>query len=678
MQAASYTGGKWHQGKGAPLHDAVSGELLGEAGSDGLDFAAALEWGRASGAALRALSMHRRAMLLKALAAHLMEHKEQLYKISAHTGATRSDSWIDIEGGIGTLFSYSSIARREFADHGLVAEGPPERLSANGTFIGRHILAPRHGIAVHINAFNFPCWGMLEKFAPSFLAAMPVLVKPATATCYLASAMARLIMESGILPDGALQLVCGGLGNALDLMGEQDVATFTGSASTAAMLKVHPNIQARNIPFNCEADSLNCAILGASVAPDDEEFALFIKEVAREMTAKTGQKCTAIRRILVPEERLPEVADALRKRLGRVAVGNPASDGVRMGALAGLGQRDEVRQRVAELRQHCDLLCGGDAPDALIDADAERGAFFAPTLLQCADPQAQDAVHSIEAFGPVATLMPYKDTAQAAHLAGRGRGSLVSSVASNDRDEVRELVAGIAPWHGRILIINRASAGESTGHGSPLPQLVHGGPGRAGGGQELGGARAIAHYMQRTAVQGSPDMLSALLDEFHPGATPRPTAVHPFRLPFADLQVGDTLISHRRTVTEADIVNFGCLSGDHFYAHFDEVAAPDSLFGKRVAHGYFLISAAAGLFVDPPPGPVLANYGLENLRFLEPVAIGDTIRARLTAKRKTPKARRPDDTHTTGIVIWDVAITNQRDELVATYDVLTLVERKDD
>jgi oxepin-CoA hydrolase / 3-oxo-5,6-dehydrosuberyl-CoA semialdehyde dehydrogenase len=676
----SYICGQWVNGAGAgvELNHAVTGETIGRAGSDGIDFAAVLRYGReVGGPVLRRMTFHERAAMLKRLAQHLLAQKEKFYAVSAWTGATRADGWVDIEGGIGTVFSYASIARREFANETFVVEGPVERLSKQGSFIGRHILVPREGVAVHINAFNFPCWGMLEKITPSLLAGVPVIVKPATVSCYLAEAMVREIVASGILPPGALQLVCGGIGDLFEHLDEQDVVTFTGSASTGRMLRTHPNVIARSVPFNMEADSLNCSILGAGVEPDQPEFDLFVREVVKEMTAKTGQKCTAIRRIIVPDARLDAVTDALTKRLAGVRVGDPAVEGVRMGPLVGRAQREDVWAAFEQLRGPSEVVFGGARDFAVEGADPERGAFFPPTLLRCARPLDAREPHEVEAFGPVATVMPYRDTDEAIALARLGRGSLAGSLFTYDDGEAARVVLGTAAWHGRMLVVNRDCAKESTGHGSPLAALVHGGPGRAGGGEELGGARAVKHYMQRTAIQGSPDTLTAITRQFSPGARRIDTGVHPFRHHFEDLQIGETLITHRRTVTEADIVNFGCLSGDHFYAHFDEIAARDSMFGKRVAHGYFVISAAAGMFVWPSPGPVLANYGLENLRFVEPVGIGDTIRARLTVKQKIAKEQRSPEERPTGVVVWEVEVTNQDEKPVAVYDVLTLVERRE-
>jgi oxepin-CoA hydrolase / 3-oxo-5,6-dehydrosuberyl-CoA semialdehyde dehydrogenase len=676
----SYVCGEWVSGSGtgAALHNAVSGELIGHAGSDGIDFGRVLRYGREHGGpALRAMSFHDRAAMLKALAQHLMAKKEEFYAVSAWTGATRADGWVDIEGGIGTVFSYAGIARREFANETFLVEGPSERLSPKGSFAGRHILVSKQGVSVHINAFNFPCWGMLEKIAPSLLAGVPVVVKPATVSCYLTEAMVREIVACGVLPRGALQLICGGVGDLFEHLNEQDSVTFTGSASTGRKLRTHPAIVANSIPFNMEADSLNCSILGASVDPGEPEFDLFVREVVKEMTVKAGQKCTAIRRIIVPQARAEAVIEAVCERLRGVRLGDPAAEGVRMGPLVGNAQRADVWSTLERLRAGAEVVFGGSRDFEVIGADRERGAFFPATLLACANPLTSSEPHEIEAFGPVATVLPYRDTDEAIAIARLGKGSLAGSLFSNDPSEARRIILDSAAWHGRMLVINRDCAKESTGHGSPLAALVHGGPGRAGGGEELGGARAVKHYMQRTAIQGSPDMLTAITREFTPGSTLITSDVHPFRRHFEDLRIGETLITHRRTVTEADIVNFGCISGDHFYAHFDELAAKDSLFGKRVAHGYFVISAAAGMFVSPAPGPVLANYGLENLRFIEPVGIGDTIRARLTAKQKIAKERRSDEERATGVVVWAVEVTNQDEKPVAVYDILTLVERRE-
>ncbi len=680
MKIESYACGAWTAGQdeGVEVRNAINGDPVGRVSSAGLDFADMLVYGRARGGpALRKMTIHERANMLKALARHLLDRKEVFYEISSKTGATRADGWIDIEGGIGTVFAYSSIAKRELPNETFAVEGNVERLSAGGSFLGRHILTPKQGISLHINAFNFPCWGMLEKIAPSLIAGVPVIVKPATVSSYLTEAMVREIVMSGILPEGSIQLICGHTGDIFDHLHEQDSVTFTGSASTGRLLKSHPNIINNSIPFNMEADSLNCSILGAGAAPGSVEFDLYIKAVAQEMSVKAGQKCTAIRRAIVPQKYVQDVIDALKARLEKTPVGDPSIAAVRMGSLVGRDQREDVWEAVDKLAGTSEIVYGGEREFDVLGADCEKGAFFPATLLYCENPLSTGPVHSIEAFGPVSTIMPYKNEEEAIELARLGRGSLVGSLVTADTAEATRIVLGTAAWHGRMLVLNGDCAKESTGHGSPLAPLVHGGPGRAGGGEELGGSRAIKHYMQRTAIQGSPDMLTAITRQFTTGATPAITPVHPFRKTFDELQIGESLVTHRRTLTEADVVNFGGISGDHFYAHFDEIAARDSLFGQRVAHGYLIISAAAGLFVDPAPGPVLANYGLENLRFIEPVGFGDTIQVRLTAKKKTRKEKRPDEDRATGIVVWDVEIWNQDDATVATYDLLTLVERED-
>jgi oxepin-CoA hydrolase/3-oxo-5,6-dehydrosuberyl-CoA semialdehyde dehydrogenase len=680
MKIESYACGAWVAGSddGVEVRNAINGESIGRVSSTGLDFADMLSYGRGKGgSALRQMPIHDRANMLKALAKHLLDKKEVFYALSAKTGATRADSWVDIEGGIGTVFAYSGIARRELPNETFAVEGKVEQLSTGGSFVGRHILTPKHGVSLHINAFNFPCWGMLEKIAPSLIAGVPVIVKPATVSSYLTETMVREIIASGILPEGSLQLICGRTGDMFDHLHEQDSVTFTGSASTGRMLKSHPNIVANSIPFNMEADSLNCSILGANAGPGTAEFDLFVKGVTQEVTVKAGQKCTAIRRAIVPQQYTEAVIEALKTRLDKTPVGDPAAEGVRMGSLVGTDQVEDVWQAVHKLADSNEVVHGGRREFDVIGADPDKGAFFPSTLLYCDKPFATDAAHSVEAFGPVSTIMPYQDEDEAIELARMGCGSLVGSLVTADNDEAARIVLGAAAWHGRMLVLNSDCAKESTGHGSPLAPLVHGGPGRAGGGEELGGSRAIKHYMQRTAIQGSPDTLTAITRQFTTGATPRLSPVHPFKKTFDELEIGDSLISHRRTVTEADIVNFGCLSGDHFYLHFDEIGAKDSLFGKRVAHGYFVISAAAGMFVDPAPGPLMANYGLENLRFTEPVGIGDTIHVRLTAKEKIRKEKRPEEDRATGVVVWDAEIKNQDDVTVAVYDIMTLVERED-
>ncbi len=674
----SYIAGRWlgHEPAQA-LRSAIDGRPVAHMHAEAIDFGEAVAHARRVGLpGLMALDFQERAARLKALGKYLAEHKEQLYAVSAHTGATRADSWIDIEGGSGTLFAYAGIGSNELPSGNLVHEGPAMALGKQGGFAGTHILVPRGGVAVHINAFNFPIWGLLEKFAPSFLAGMPCIGKPASATSYLAEAAMRLIVQSGLVPEGALQLVIGGTGDLLDRLEGPDVVTFTGSADTAARLRVHPNLVRHSVPFNAEADSLNCAILAPDVTPDDEEFELFVKEVAREMTVKAGQKCTAIRRAIVPRARLDAVATRLRERLAKVVVGDPAVEGVRMGALASHAQRADVAARVALLREGAELVLGESDGFAPRGEGTAGGAFFAPTLLLSRSPLTHDAVHDVEAFGPVSTLMAYDGLDEALALAARGRGSLVGTLVTRDPAIAAQAIPVAAAWHGRLLVLDREAAVESTGHGSPLPMLKHGGPGRAGGGEELGGLRAVKHYLQRAAVQGSPTMLAAVTREHVRGAKVTESELHPFRKHFEDLGIGDSLLTHRRTVSEADIVAFGGISGDFFYMHFDEIAAKETQFGQRIAHGYFVLSAAAGLFVSPAPGPVLANYGLDTLRFVKPVAIGDTIRARLTAKRKIDRQRRDPKGVGQGVVAWDVEVSNQHGELVASYDILTLVAKR--
>jgi len=674
----SYVGGRWFgRTVAATLASAINGCPVAATHAETIDFGEALEHARKVGLpALLALDFQQRAERLKALAKYLAEHKETMYAVSAHTGATRTDGWVDIEGGTGTLFAYAGVGSNELPSGHLVHEGPVLPLGKKGGFAGTHILVPRRGVVVHINAFNFPVWGLLEKFAPSFLAGMPCIAKPATATSYLTEVCVRLMLDSGLVPDGALQLVIGGTGDLLDRLEESDAVTFTGSADTAMKLRTNPNLVRRSIPFNAEADSLNCAILAPDVQPEDEEFDLFVKEVAREITVKAGQKCTAIRRAIVPKDRVDAVATRLRERLAKVVVGDPALDKVRMGALASHAQQRDVAARVAELAAGNEVVFGAADGFAPQGEGVAEGAFFSPTLLLCRDPAHHPAVHDVEAFGPVSTLMPYGDLDEALALAARGRGSLVGTLVTKTPAIAAQAIPIAAAHHGRLLVLDRVAAAESTGHGSPLPLLKHGGPGRAGGGEELGGLRAVKHYLQRTAVQGSPTMLSAVVGEYIRGAELIETEVHPFRRHFEDLRIGESLLTHRRTVSEADIVLFGGISGDYFYMHFDEVAAKTSPFGKRIAHGYFVLSAAAGLFVSPAPGPVLANYGLDTLRFVKPVGIGDTIQARLTCKRKIDRRKKGADGVGQGVVAWDVAVTNQDGELVASYDILTLVAKR--
>ena len=674
----SFVRGEWVTGGGAgtDLFHAVTGAKIADASTSGVDFSAMVEYAkRVGGPALRRMTFHDRALMLKAVAQYLMARKDEFYLVSAATGATKQDSWVDIEGGIGTFFAYASRGRREFPNETFYIDGPTEMLSKGGTFVGRHICVPLEGVAVHINAFNFPVWGMLEKLAPTLLAGMPAIVKPATVTSYLTEAVFRAMIESRLLPDGSVQLLCGSSGDLLDHLDGQCAVAFTGSASTGKMLKGSRAILEHSVRFNMEADSLNYSMLGLDAVPGTPEFDLFIKEVVREMTAKAGQKCTAIRRTFVPEGMLDDVMTALKKRLATVTVGDPAVEGVRMGPLAGRGQVGEVRKSVDAIAKSAELVFGNVDDFDVVGADRARGAFFPALLFYSNDPST--AAHDVEAFGPVNTVMPYRTVDDAIELAKKGKGSLVGSLFTADDNMARNVVLGTAAYHGRLMLVNRDSAKESTGHGSPLPHLVHGGPGRAGGGEEMGGVRGVMHFMQRTALQGSPTTLMHVTREYTPGAERTHDRVHPFRKYFDELEVGDSLVTARRTVTEADIVNFAGISGDFFYAHMDDIAARESIFERRVAHGYFVLSAAAGLFVDPAPGPVMANYGLESLRFVKPVYPGDTIQATLTVKQKTAKEKKPDQPPQ-GVVAWDVEVRNQNDEPVAVYTILTLVRRKDE
>ena len=671
MQLQSYLTGRWQSGSGraTALRDASTGELIAEASSEGLDFRGTLDYARDTGGpALRSMTFHERAAMLKALGKRLFDFKDEFYELSYRTGATRTDSWIDIDGGIGTMLVFASKGSRELPNSRVYLDGNVEQLSKGGTFLGQHICVPLEGAAVHINAFNFPVWGMLEKLAPALLAGVPAIVKPATATCYLTERVVRRIVETGLLPPGALQLVCGNVGNLFDHLGCQEVVSFTGSAATAARLRTHAAVVRNSVRFIAETDSLNSSILGPDAGPGTPEFDLFVKEVVREMTVKAGQKCTAIRKAIVPRKMTGEVVMALQAQLAKTVVGDPRTEGVRMGPLASLAQREEVLARVAELRRESELVAG-DPARFEVTGDRERGAFLPPLLLLCRDGAAARAVHSVEAFGPVSTIIGYENLADAIALARRGEGSLAGSVFTADDSVAAGLVLGLAPYHGRVLVVNRHCAKESTGHGSPLAHLVHGGPGRAGGGEEMGGIRGVMHYMQRTAIQGSPDTLTAVGGRWVRGARQRDPGIHPFRRPFHDLMIGDTFKSAEREVTVADIERFADLSGDRFYAHMDDrEAARNPLFGGRVAHGYFLISAAAGLFVEPDYGPVLGNYGLDNLRFVKPVKPGDRIRVRLTCREKTLRAEKG-----WGEVSWDTEITNQLGETVASYHVLTMV-----
>ncbi len=675
----NYVTGQWipGTGDGQTLYHAISGEPFTTASTAGIDMQAVLQYARERGnPALRRMTFHERGLMLRALALHLTACKEKFYTISYATGATRSDSWIDIEGGIGNLFSYASL-RRRFPDMPYTYDGEGHNLSKAGSFMGHHLLLPKEGAAIHINAFNFPVWGMLEKIAVNLLAGVPAIVKPATLTSFVTEAVVKEIHASGILPDGALQLLCGSAGSLLDYVGPQDVITFTGSATTGLMLKSRPNILENNVPFNLEADSLNCIVLGEDVEPGMPEWDIFIKEVRREMTAKCGQKCTAIRRIFVPENKLEDVHIDLGKALSQTSIGNPLNDKVRMGSLAGQGQRDEVRSQVQKLLAASQIIYGSLDSVEVIDADAQKGAFISPLLLLNKQPFADEAVHSVEAFGPVSTLMPYSGMEEAIALSRKGKGSLVSSIVTASDSVARDYVLGTGTWHGRILILNKESAKESTGTGSPLPLLVHGGPGRAGGGEEMGGVRGVKHYMQRVAVQGSPTTISALTQQHQPGARGHEDRIHPFHKYFEELTIGDQVVTGKRTITDADIKAFANLSWDHFYAHTDHTSLEGTLFEHPVAHGYFIMSAAAGLFVpDSKKGPVLLNYGIDELRFTKPVYAGTTIYVRFTCREKTAQELK-DDGHDVpkGIVKWLVEIFDQADEVIGVATILTMVKK---
>jgi len=675
---SNYITGKWisGDGDGVALKNAVNGDIIAFASTKGLNFSDILDYARKKGnPALRKMTFHERGRMLKALALHLQNHLNKFYSLSYKTGATKSDSWIDIEGGIGNLFSYASL-RRKFNDDPFYVDGDPANLSKSGNFIGHHILVPKRGTAIHINAFNFPVWGMLEKIAVNLLAGMPAIVKPATVTSFVTEAVVREIIGSGILPEGSLQLICGSAGDLLDHVQSQDVVTFTGSASTGNKLKANENILKNNVPFNLEADSLNCIVLGSDVEPGRPEWDIFLKEVRREMTVKAGQKCTAIRRIFVPENKMEDVWIALGKSLSQTTIGNPENEKVRMGSLAGLEQREEVMVQVKKLLATSRLVYGSLDSVELIDADFEKGAFVSPLLLVNEDPFNSDEPHNVEAFGPVSTIMPYKNNDEAIELANKGMGSLVSTIVTGDNNIAKHFVYGAGSHHGRILVLNNECAKESTGHGSPLPALVHGGPGRAGGGEEMGGVRGVKHYMQRVAVQGSATSLTAITNSYHQHAEVSEDEKHPFRKYFEELRIGDTVITGKRTITEADIVNFANVSWDHFYAHIDHTALEGTMFEKPVAHGYFILSAAAGLFVDGKKGPVLLNYGIDECRFLKPVYAGTTIGVKLTCKEKTIQDQKDENDIPKGIVKWLVEVTDQLNEEVAIATILTMVRRK--
>lgn len=675
----NYVLGQWIDGEGveASLYNAVTGEQIGAASSAGLDYASILDYGRRTGGpALRKMTFQERGRMLKALALHLLEKKDKYYKVSAWTGATKIDSWIDIEGGIGNLFANASL-RRQFPDLPYYVDGVAAPLSKGGTFIGHHIMVPKQGVAVHINAFNFPIWGMLEKIAVNLMAGVPAVVKPSESTCYLTEVMVRDIIASKILPEGALQLICGLGRGIVDHVDMEDTVTFTGSASTGKKLKALPHITERSVSFNLEADSLNASILGEKAVPGTEEFDLFIKEVTKEITVKAGQKCTAVRRIIVPENLIDEVQKGISSRLASTVIGDPGHEGVRMGSLATRLQVDRVRENVELLKKSQEIVFGDLDNFDVVGADKTKGAFFSPILFRNNDPMNRIDVHSIECFGPVSTIMPYKDIDQAIELARMGKGSLVSSIVTPDNKEARDYIIGAASMHGRILVLNKDCAKESTGHGSPMPLLTHGGPGRAGGGEEMGGKRGVLHYLQRTAIQGHPTTITEITQQFQIGAAMPEANPHLFRKHFEELVVGQTVFTHKHTVTEADIVNFANVSGDNFYAHMDATSLEGTIFEQRVAHGYFILSKAAGLFVDPKKGPVLLNYGIDEARFTKPVYPGSTIGVRFTVKEKIDQEKKSEDDIAKGIVKFLVDIYDETGETVGIATILTMVRKLD-
>ena len=679
QQIKNYVCGSWVAGEGVetPLYNAITGEQFAETSSKGLDYERILAYGREKGGeALRKMTFQERGRMLKALALHLLTKKNTYYQLSAATGATKVDSWIDIEGGIGNLFANASL-RRQFPDLPYYVDGDAAPLSKNGTFIGHHIMVPKRGVAVHINAFNFPIWGMLEKIAVNLMAGVPAVVKPSEFTCYLTELMVKDIIDSKILPEGALQLV-NGLGRGIiDHVTNQDVVTFTGSAATGKILKGLPVILEESVPFNLEADSLNACVLGPDATPGTAEFDLFIKEVSREITVKTGQKCTAVRRILVPENLVDEVQQAVSKRLSQTKIGDPAQEGVRMGALATRLQVERVRANVEELAKSQEMVYGSLDAFEVVGADKNKGAFFSPILFLNNDPHNKTDVHNIEAFGPVSTIMPYKDLDDAVKLTELGKGSLVTSIVTADGKIAREFVVNAAHMNGRILVLNEACSKESTGHGSPMPMLTHGGPGRAGGGEEMGGKRGVLHYMQRTAIQGHPTTITEITQQFQVGAAQPEADPHVFRKHFEELVIGETVFTHKHTVTVSDIVNFANVSGDNFYAHMDETSLDGTIFEHRVAHGYFLLSKAAGLFVDPKKGPVLLNYGVDSCRFTKPVYPGATIGVRFTVKEKVDQEKRSEDDIAKGIVKFLVDIYDETGETVGLATILTMVKKLD-
>lgn len=676
----NYITGRWitGDGEGQPLYNAVTGDVIASATTKGLDFKAILDYARTTGnPALRKMTFHERGNMLKALALHLRNHLDTFYRISYQTGATKADSWVDIEGGIGNLFANASL-RRKFPDESFCLDGESHPLGKANTFMGTHILVPKEGVAVHINAFNFPVWGMLEKIAVNLLAGMPAIVKPATVTSFLTEAVVKEIIASGILPEGALQLVCGSAGDLLDHVTSQDVVTLTGSAATGLQLKAHPVILSESVPFNMEADSLNCIVLGEDVTPGQPEWDIFIKEVRKEMTSKAGQKCTAIRRIFVPADKMEDVWKAITTSLSQTTIGNPLNEKVRMGSLAGQSQRKEVRAQVEKLLASSQLIYGSLDSVEVIDADAQKGAFLSPLLLLNEQPFTSREPHEVEAFGPVSTIMPYKGVEEAIALSKKGKGSLCSSIVTADNKTAKQYVLGAATHHGRILVLNAECAKESTGHGSPLPLLVHGGPGRAGGGEEMGGIRGVKHYMQRVAVQGSPTTITAITNVYQPGAKGNDPGRHPFKKYFEELVIGDQLITEKRVITSADIDRFADLSGDHFYAHIQTTDFAGTMFEQQVAHGYFIMSVAAGLFVDGyEKNPVLLNYGIDELRFTKPVYPGAEIHIRFTCKEKLPQDAKDENDIPKGIVKWYVEMLDSTDEpLVGVATILTMVKKK--
>ena len=679
MILKNYALGQWTagEGKGQSLFNAITGDKIAETSSNGLDFGEMMKYARSfGGPTLRKMTFHERGRMLKALALHLLSIKNKFYGSSAQSGATQLDSWIDIEGGIGNLFTYASL-RKQFPDETYYVDGEHAPLSKGGSFIGQHICVPKQGVAIHINAFNFPIWGMLEKIAVNLLAGVPAIVKPATVTCYVTELMVKEIVDSKILPEGSLQLICGSARGILESVTSQDVVTFTGSASTGRMLKSHKNILNESVPFNMEADSLNCCVLGEDVNPGSVEFDLFIKEVQKEMTVKAGQKCTAIRRVIVPSNKIEDVQIALGKRLAKTTIGDPSAEGVRMGSLAGLEQREEVKDKILQLSKSQEIIFGDLSNFEVVGADKEKGAFLPPILFLNNDPFNKIDCHNLEAFGPVSTLMPYKGIDEAIELANMGKGSLVCSIVTADDAIAKEFVMGAAANHGRILILNADCAKESTGHGSPMPLLTHGGPGRAGGGEEMGGKRGVMHYLQRTAVQGHPTSITKVTNVFQYGAAQIEKNIHVFRKHFEELEIGETVFTHKRTITEADIVSFANISWDHFYAHTDVTSLDGTIFEERVAHGYFILSAAAGLFVDAKKGPVLLNYGLEECRFVKPVYAGATIGVRFTVKQKVNQEKRSEEEVSKGIVKFLVDVFDQTGETVAIATILTMVKKID-